>query len=117
MQQSNFQIKKPKDAFSSNGIARNGHLQSSKTLLTKFFRKNHWFCFLARQRGKCQVIADVDSCDLEARPFNYTEVEKKTELVSGVFGEGERAASKKPALREGFAAQGWSFGVFGCSFG
>ena len=26
--------------------------------------------------GKCQVIADVDSRDLEARSFNYTEAEK-----------------------------------------
>ena len=34
-----------------------------------------------------------------------------------MFGEEKRAASKKPALREGFAAQGWLFGVFGGSFG
>ena len=61
------------------------------------------------------MIADVDSPDPEAR-FVYTKVEKKTELVTGVFGEGERAASKKPALREGFAAQGWLFGAFGRSF-
>ena len=63
------------------------------------------------------MIADVDSRDPEARSFVYTEVEKKTELVTGVLGEGERAASKEPALREGFAAQGWLFGVFDCSFG
>ena len=51
------------------------------------------------------MIADIESRDLEARSFNYTEVEKKkTELVAGVFGEGERAATKKPALRTGFAA-------------
>ena len=63
------------------------------------------------------MIVDVNSRDPEARSFVYTEVEKKSELVAGVFGEGERAASKKPALREGFAAQGWLFGVFGRSFG
>ena len=44
------------------------------------------------------------------RLFVYTEVEKKKL-------KRERAASKKPALREGFAAQGWLFGVFGRSFG
>ena len=40
---------------------------------------------------------------------------EKTELVAGVLGEVERAAKKKPALREGLALQGWSFGGFGCS--
>ena len=50
------------------------------------------------------MIADADSRNPEAQSFVYTEVEKETELVTGVFGEGERAASKKPALREGFAA-------------
>ena len=63
------------------------------------------------------MIVDVERRGLGAWSFNYTEVEKKTELVAGVFGEGERAASKKPALHTGFAAQGWSFGVFGRSFG
>ena len=63
------------------------------------------------------MIEDVDSRDLEARSSVYTEVEKKTELFAGVFGEGERAASKKPALDKGFAAQGWSFGIFGRTFG
>ena len=39
--------------------------------------KNYWFCFLARKRGKCQVIADVNSRDPAARLFVHTEVEKK----------------------------------------
>ena len=33
----------------------------------KTLAKIYWFCSLARQRGKCQVIADVDSHDPEAR--------------------------------------------------
>ena len=62
------------------------------------------------------MIVDVDSRDLAARSFVHTKVERKTEIVTGVFGERERAASKKTALREGLATQGWSFGVFGSSF-
>ena len=63
------------------------------------------------------MIADVNSRNLEVQSFVYTEVEEKSELVTGVFGEGEQAASKTPALREGLASRGWSFGVFGRSFG
>ena len=91
------------------GIARNCLSQTGKTLLTKFLRKK--LLFGAQELGKCQVIADVDSHDLAARSFVHTEVEKKSKLVAGAFGEGDQAASKKPALREGLLAQGWSFGV------
>ena len=57
------------------------------------------FAFWRGNGGKFQAIVDIaDSHDLEARSFIYTEIEKKTELVAGVLGEGERGASKKPAL-------------------
>ena len=94
-------------------IARNGHLQTGKTLLTKFSRKTYWLCSLTRQRGKVrksQVIADVDSRDPEARSFVCTEVGKilNSSRVCLVKGNEQRARSqpcvKGLALKGGYLA-------------
>ena len=60
------------------------------------------FCFLARQLGKCQVIGDADSCDLEARSFNYAEVEKKKLNLSwGCLVKGNEQRARNPSSVEG----------------
>ena len=96
-------------------VTRNGQSQTGKTLLRKLWWKKHWF--LARKRGE----VSGDRGRPQVRPSSAVirwswSWEKKTKLVTGVFGEGERAASKKSALREGLVPQGWYFGVFGPSF-
>ena len=75
-------------------------------------------CALWRGNGEKVRWSRTSTAATQKRSRSFIlKLSKKLNSSRVCFGEGERAASKRSVLREGFAVQGWLFGVFGRSFG